>query len=56
MYSDSGKDKMTIVLSAEILELLREYAYVNGIRSRNTAASEIISDFIEGWVEAGKPA
>ena len=55
MYSES-KDKITIVLDLETLNLLREFAYVNNIRSRNAAASEIVSDFIKDWVEAGKPA
>lgn len=50
-----GREKMTVVLDVEILDLLTEYAYFSKLRSKNTAASEIVTDFIKQWVEAGKP-
>lgn len=50
-----GREKMTVVLDIEVLDLLAEYAYLSKLRSKNTAASEIVTDFINEWVEAGKP-
>lgn len=48
--SDS-KEKMTIVLDSKIMELLREYAYLENIKSRNWAVTEIVTDFISEWSE-----
>lgn len=45
----SENEKMTIVLDPKTMELLREYAYLENIRSRNWAVTEIVTDFISEW-------
>lgn len=48
---EGQKEKMTIVLDSKTMELLREYAYLENIRSRNWAVTEIVTEFISEWAE-----
>ena len=43
--------KMTIVLPEEVHEWLKEYAYVMDIRSKNTAATQIITKELTAWID-----
>lgn len=46
-----AKEKMTIVLEKRIIDSLKDYAYEEDIRSKNWAVTEIVTDFIEEWLE-----
>lgn len=49
MKCANGNERFTIYLDGDAMRLLREYAFVSDIRTPNTAAREIVTDFLKEW-------
>lgn len=46
---ENGNERFTIYLDGDVHDLLKEYAFVSDIRTPNTAAREIVTDFLIEW-------
>lgn len=51
----NGNERFTIYLDGDVYELLKEYAFVSDIRTPNTAAREVVTEFLTEWRKVVSP-